>query len=161
MVETSFESRRRHRDCFPLPCGAVRDIALEAGCVESQRAFWAAEALNKLALQGPLHRENSDRLVLTSGRPLTAVQSCVADRIAQSLLMHGECPDDLSPARALDELRGGKPSYDGIPNNLVSFSQEKLKILRSRVQPKAIRQFLLAEAAKLFPFLRHNRSPLS
>ena len=156
MVETSFESRRRHGDCFPLPCGAVRDIALEAGCVESQRAFWAAEALNKLALQGPLHRENSDRLVLTSGRPLTAVQSCAADRIAQSLLMHGECPDDLSPARALDQLRGGKPSYDGIPNNLASFSEEKLKILRSRIQPKAIRQFLPAEAAKLLEHAATN-----
>ena len=67
----------------------------------------------------------------------------------------------------------------GFPAIWLLFSQEKLKILRSRVQPKAIHQFLLVEAAKLLehaatnieqpsgnvfepctpywdPFLRHN-----
>ena len=132
------DERRKHGDAFPLPSHALKTLAFDQGVSEAQRAFWIGDCLNKLA-QSPL---NSDFSVLRSNLPLTAVQRCVADRVCESLLLHGDCPSDCDAESALLSLKGGKPCYDGAPNNLANYDPKKLKILDKGAAPKHILNFL-------------------
>ena len=136
---------RKHGDAFPLPSHAVRAEAVRRGVSEAQRAYWISDSLNKLALSP----SNSTPSVLNSNLPLTAVQDCVADRICSSLSRYGECPEQLDPEVAFQSLKGGKPSYDGVPNNLASYDADKLKILSKGTCPKHIASFLPPPAAAL------------
>ena len=136
---------RKHGDAFPLPSFAMRAEAVRRGVSEAQRAYWISDSLNKLALSP----SNSTPSFLNSNLPLTAVQECVADRICGSLSRYGECPVQLDPETAFLSLKGGKPCYDGVPNNLASYDADKLKILSKGTCPKHIASFLPPAAAVL------------
>ena len=125
---------RKHGDAFPLPSHAARAEAVRRGVSEAQRAYWISDSLNKLALSP----SNSTPSVLNSNLPLTAVQDCV-----------GEWPEQLDPEVAFQSLKGGKPSYDGVPNNLASYDADKLKILSKGTCPKHIASSLPPPAAAL------------
>eukprot|EP00438_Fugacium_kawagutii_P030000 Skav225301 [mRNA] locus=scaffold445:112717:116856:+ [translate_table: standard] len=139
--------RRRHGDVFPLPCHLLSTMASEAGLPFPQRASWIGSALNKLALQDGMNSKSM--AVLPSQPPLNKPQARAANHILESLQLHGECPDGLTEEKALSMFSAGKTDYGGVPDNLASFSQEKLKILRSTMQPQHIRQFLPTEAKKV------------
>lgn len=141
-----FHERRRHGDAFPLSEKAMRDLASDSRVFEPQRAQWIGQALNKLALQRPNLVEDT---VLSSGRQPNAVQSFVMQRVVDALVAYGPRPAEVDPESALKDMQAAECSYDGTPNNLASYDPEKLKVLRSRVQPKKITQFLPCEPAKL------------
>lgn len=119
--------RRHHGDIFPLPARTVQQLVDSSGVSYSQRAYWISHSLNKLALHDKVN--STSQAILSSELPLTSTQSSVADRISQSLKLHGECEPDCSPDSALLSLCGGKPSYMGVPNNLAPYDHHKLKIL--------------------------------
>lgn len=175
----SAAERRRHGDCFPLPSEVICDKARVEGIKDPQRAGWLADALNKLALHDSFCNSKVDR-VLPSKPSLTKTQNAVCDRVLESLQLYGSDESDSTGRDALRSLCGGKPAYDGIPNNLASYSEERLKILKSTMQPRHVRDFLPVEAQKLLdhadtmivkqtavddegfspywdPVLRHNR----
>eukprot|EP00438_Fugacium_kawagutii_P020747 Skav227424 [mRNA] locus=scaffold1986:83849:88250:+ [translate_table: standard] len=139
------DERRRHGDIFPLPLRTLTEQVAEADVPFSQRAYWIGQTLNKLAMHESLNSRSSS--VLCSGLPLTAAQRGVADRIAKSLSMHGECPGELTPEQALQSMRGSLSSYEGIPSNLAAYSHDRLKILEKGTCPQHIVQFLPPEAA--------------
>ena len=139
--------RRRHGDIFPLPPGRLRDRAFNGGVDNPQRAFWIGQALNKLALHGPMNSQSYS--ILRSHLPLTAVQELVADRVAESLRLHGCCPDHLGPEEALQAMVGGNASYGEVPNHLAAYDHAKLKVLVRGTKPKYIGDFLPTEAAGL------------
>ena len=147
-MSDDLRSRRRHGDCFPLLRQALLEKLAEDGHGCSQRAGWLVDALNKLALHDTFVNSQSSR-VLSSSPSLTKTQHAVANRIAESFELYGADVEAQSPEEALKGLCGGKPAYDGIPSNLASYSEEKLKILKSKVQPRHIRDFLPVEAKKL------------
>lgn len=141
-----FHDRRRHGDPFPLNVEEVKVLAETSQVFEPQRARWIGDSLNRLAL----HDGNSlNSPMISSARQPTVVQDYVNGRIVESLKLHGERPAGLSAESALSELQAAEVSYDGTPNNLANYDPAKLKILRSRVQPKRISSFLPAEPAKL------------
>ena len=147
--------RRRHGDIFPLPVCSVKQFVEQQGIRDPQRAFWIGQTLNKLALQDNLN--SSDDTVLSSTLPLTATQTGTATRIAESLDLHGFCPDGMTPESALQSLRGSLSSYEGIPSNLAAYDPKKLKILQKGTNPQHIGQFLPAEAAAV---VRNFRSTI-
>ena len=146
--------RRRHGDVFPLPPHVVSNLAMTENISQSQRAYWISDSLNKLALHGSCN--SLSRSILSSQLPLTSAQDSVASRIVEALRLHGDCPPDLTPEVALSKLRGGKPAYDGVPNNLDSYDPRKLKILSKGTVPKHILSFLPSEAAALVRNFRHS-----
>lgn len=140
------DQRRWHGDPFPLNVTSVEDMASAADLFEPRRARWLGESLNRLAL----HEPNSPSFpVLSSDRPLNAVQTLVGQRIAESLRLHGMPEEDMSPESALRELQAAECSYDGVPSNLANYDAAKLKVLHSTHKPKKISQFLPPEPAKL------------
>eukprot|EP00435_Cladocopium_sp_Y103_P003230 s1575_g1.t1 len=141
-----FRDRRRHGDPFPLNLEEVKVRAETSQVFEAQRAIWIGDSLNRLALHD-LNSHSSP--VLSSARQPTVVQDYVIDRIVDSLKLHGDMPDGLSAESALSDMQAAEISYDGTPNNLANYDPEKLKVLRSRVQPKRITNFLPAEPSKL------------
>lgn len=139
--------RRRHGDAFPLNPSWLCDVASSRGIFEPRRAHWSGEALNQLALH---RRENSLRSkVLSSTLPPTSAQVSVADRACRSMQIYGECPEGLTPETALAEMRAARSSYDEVPSNLAAYDPSKLKILKSIMKPKYIKQFLPIEASKI------------
>ena len=135
---------RSHGDIFPLPLDSLKEFVQQEGVPRPQRAFWIGQTLNKLVLQG---LENSHSSVLSSSLPLTATQTCAASRIAQSLKLHGDCPEGLCVESSLQLMRGSLSPYDGIPSNLAPYEPGKLKILEKGTCPQHIVQFLPPEAA--------------
>lgn len=81
-------------------------------------------------------------------RPL--LLRAVAVRVCRSMQIHGECPEGLTPETALAEMRAARSSYDEVPSNLAAYDPSKLKILKSTMKPKYIKQFLPVEASKIF-----------
>ena len=125
-----------------------------SGVSYSQRAYWISHSLNKLALHDKVN--STSQAILSSELPLTSTQSSVADRISQSLKLHGECEPDCSPDSALLSLCGGKPSYNGVPNNLAPYDHHKLKILSKGATPRHVLQFLPPEAAAIVRGFRRS-----
>ena len=109
---------------------------------------WLADALNKLALHDSFCNSKVDR-VLSSKPSLTKTQGAVCDRILHSLQLYGGDESASTGRDALKSLCGSKPAYDGVPNNLASYSEERLKILKSTMHPRHVRDFLPVEAQKL------------
>ncbi|CAK8989683.1 Uncharacterized protein SCF082_LOCUS1918 [Durusdinium trenchii] len=141
-----FQDRRRHGDPFPLNLDEVTGRAVDGGVFEPQRARWIGDSLNRLALRD---MNSFSSPILLSARQPTVVQDFVMDRIVDSLLLHGDKPVDVTAESALADLQAAEISYDGTPNNLANYDPGKLKVLRSRVQPKRITKFLPPEPAKL------------
>eukprot|EP00438_Fugacium_kawagutii_P034634 Skav232689 [mRNA] locus=scaffold2892:36534:39881:+ [translate_table: standard] len=146
MATACGDELRRHGDVFPLNPVSIYERAVDMGVSSPQRAYWISKDLSKLAMHGG---KNSMSSVLRSNLPLTYVQQATADRICDSLLLHGDCPHDTDAESALRSLRGGIPSYDGVPSNLASYDPEKLKILRQSTAPQPVVNFLPSEAKAL------------
>lgn len=146
--------RRHHGDIFPLPARTVQQLVDSSGVDYSQRAYWISHSLNKLALHDKTN--STSQTILCSELPLTSTQSSVAERICQSLKLHGDCHSDCTPESALSSLCGGKPSYDGVPNNLAPYDPNKLKILSKGASPRHVLQFLPPEAAAIVRDFRRS-----
>ena len=123
-------------------------MASSRGIFEPRRAHWSGDVLNQLALHG--HENSLRSKVLSSALPPTSAQGSVADRVCRSMQIHGECPEGLTPETALAEMRAARSSYDEVPSNLAAYDPSKLKILKSTMKPKYIKQFLPVEASKIF-----------
>ena len=135
MFSSGMDARRSrsHGDIFPLPLDSLKEFVQQEGVPRPQRAFWIGQTLNKLVLQG---LENSHSSVLSSSLPLTATQTCAASRIAQSLKLHGDCPEGLCVESSLQLMRCSLSPYDGIPSNLAPYEPGKLKILEKGTCPQ-------------------------
>ena len=143
----TIHDRRRHGDPFPLNVQDVMEHSANSGVFEPQRARWLGGSLNRLALHDDVNSLSSP--ILNSERQPTVVQHYVSERIRFSLDLHGARPEALTPESALKDLQAADTSYDGMPNNLASYDPDKLKVLRSSVQPKRITSFLPPEPCKL------------
>ena len=83
-------------------------------------------------------------------RPPTAVQLSLLGRVGHLIEEAGLCPEGLSPDVALRELMSSLNLYEGEPGNLAQYDPEKLKILRSRVQPRPLSELLPPHVLPLY-----------
>lgn len=136
---------RAHGDPYPLKPQWVSSCTEEAEVSFPQRGLWAARSLNSLAL----HDTNSDFDHILRGLPPTSAQVLCKDRIIEALREAGPCPHDLDGPVALAEIGGSKFLYSEMPQNLATYSAEKVKVLQSNLQPKPLVKMLPPNAAAL------------
>ena len=115
--------------------GAPLPIESERVLHEPSRVFETVKALNKLGGHQFMNSQQQPH------RPPTAVQSMTLQRIGEAVDTAGPCPEDLDGPSSLRELMRSHNQY-GDPNNLATFEMSKLKILRSKLQPKSLDQLL-------------------
>ena len=82
-------------------------------------------------------------------RPPTKVQVSMVQRLCRTLDECGGQPEGLDGPSALAELMRSFAPYDGMPNHLIDYDFEKIKILKSEVKPKKLID-LLPPAVKPF-----------
>ena len=136
---------RAHGDPYPLKPQWVNSCTEEVGISFPQRGLWAARSLNSLALQDT----NLDFDHILRGLPPTSAQVLCKDRIIDALREAGHCPSDLDGPAALAEIGGSKFLYSEMPQNLATYSAEKVKVLQSNLQPKPLVSMLPPNAAAL------------
>ena len=122
-----------------------------------QRGAWTARALNALALQ--CSNSSIDR----SHRSLpTKPQLELGGRIIQRLQEAGNPSPDLCGSDALSSLMGSKGLYNEEPQNLAPYDYDKVKVLKSQLQPRRL-DSVLPDHAKMI-LRRHEtliQKPLS
>lgn len=134
---------RSHGDPFPLDSDWIVHSAEAEGLCFPQRGAWAARALNTLALQ--CSNSNSKR----SHRSLpTKPQLELGGRILQRLQEAGTPSPDMSGSDALSSLMGSKGLYNEEPQNLAVYDYDKVKVLKSQLQPRRL-ESVLPDHAKM------------
>ena len=103
-----------------------------------RRGFWAAAALNSLVL----HDSNSRIEAKLHGVPPNEPQLVLADRICSCLDEAGPVPEALDGEAALKSLGGSNDLYMEEPNNLATYSFEKVKVLHSDLHPRPLAEVL-------------------
>ena len=128
---------RSHGFPFPVGAGALAH--------QPKRVVRTVNALNRLAgykFETPTLQH--------AHRPPTAVQTSLLTRVGHLLEEAGPCPEGLSPDAALRELMSSHNFYEGEPGNLAQYDPDKLKILRSRVQPRSLSELLPPHVLPLY-----------
>ena len=80
--------------------------------------------------------------VASSFRPCTSTQRAVLDDLFVRLARVGSQPSDLGSHAALKELLKAKDLYSQVPQNIATFSEDKLAIISGNTTTKNIKQFL-------------------
>lgn len=136
---------RAHGDPFPLQPAWMSDCAKAAEVDFPQRGSWTARALNSLAL----HDSNLNFDDVLRGLSPTASQVKCKDRIMEALLEAGPAPSDLNGPVALREIGGSDFLYSEMPQNLASYSYQKVKVLHTKLKPKPLLNVLPPNVASL------------
>ena len=128
-MPSSGNDLRSHGFPFPLGPGQYHDLPT--------RAQSTMRSLCRLAG----YKFESPRMQ-HSHRPRTAVQEHVSSRVLESIAEAGDRPEDMSGFSALQDMMRSNNLYEGEPGNLACYDPEKLKILRSSMRPRPLKQLL-------------------
>ena len=140
---SGLEFGRKHGDPIPFP--TTDSLHVPAQVVRMMRGLNSLAGVEFGTMVQQLHR------------PPTAVQQLSIDRLVEVFNEAGSCPCDLALDGCLHDMMKSHHLYDEEPSNLAVYAKEKLKILRSSVQPKPIEKLL---PPHLIPVVRNFKSTI-